>query len=56
MRQPPDLEIVNRTLSVTVQKQQREIATLRSALLNAAEILDRAGYHQTAALARDAAA
>lgn len=56
MSREPDLEAVNRALSVTVQKQQKEIATLRRALLTAAEQLDRAGWRQSADLARDAAA
>ena len=55
MREPPDLEIVNRTLSVLVQKQERELRTLRLALLNAADLLDLAGYRQSAAETRDAA-
>ncbi len=49
------LETVNRTLSVTVQKQEKDIARLRRALLDAAELLDRAGYRQSADMARDAA-
>ena len=56
-------ESVNRTLSATVQKQEAEIKaqartirTLRAALLIAADQLDRAGWRQSAELARDAAA
>lgn len=56
MSQAPDLNTVNRTLSVTVQKQEKEIAMLRRALLDAADKLDRAGWRQSADLARDAAA
>lgn len=52
----PDLESVNRALSVTVQKQEREIATLRRALLDAARRLELAGWRQSADIARDAAA
>jgi len=51
----PDIEAVNRALSVTVQKQEREIATLRRALREAADKLERAGWRQSADLARDAA-
>lgn len=51
----PDLEAVNRTLGVIVQKQERELAMLRRALLDAAEKLELAGWKQSAALARDAA-
>jgi hypothetical protein len=50
-----DLEAVNRTLSATVQKQERELATLRRALLAAAEKLDMAGWKASAEEARDAA-
>jgi uncharacterized protein YllA (UPF0747 family) len=56
MREPPDLEIVNRTLSVTLQKSLQENAMLRRALLDAAEKLEKAGWRQSADLARDAAA
>ena len=52
----PNIDSVNRALSVTVQKQQRDIATLRRALLTAAEKLDLAGWRQSAEEARDAAA
>lgn len=51
----PDLEAVNRALSVTVQKQEREIALLRKALLEAARKLELAGWRQSADMARDAA-
>lgn len=51
----PDLETVNRTLSVTLQKQERELAMLRRALREAADKLERAGWRQSADLARDAA-
>ena len=51
----PDIEAVNRALSVTVQKQEREIATLRRALLEAARKLELAGWRQSADIARDAA-
>lgn len=56
MTREPDLDVVNRALSVTVQKQERDLARLRRALLTAAELLDRAGYRQSADMARDAAA
>lgn len=56
MSREPDLGAVNRTLSVTVQKQEREIAMLRRALLEAAEKLELAGWRQSADLAREAAA
>ncbi len=52
----PDIESVNRALSVTVQKQEREITTLRRALLEAARRLELAGWRQSADIARDAAA
>ena len=55
MTREPDVDAVNRTLSVTVQKQEREIAVLRRALLDAADKLERAGWRQSAELARDAA-
>jgi len=50
-----DLEAVNRALGVTVRKQEKEIAALRRALLDAADKLERAGWRQAAELARDAA-
>ena len=49
------LSVVNRTLSATVQKQEKEIAMLRRALMEAADKLERAGWRQSADLARDAA-
>lgn len=59
----PDLEVVNRTLSVMVQKQADElkqaeklVAMLRRSLLTAADQLERAGWRQSAEIARDAAA
>ena len=55
MTRDPDLETVHRTLAVTVQKQEKELAMLRRALLDAADKLDRAGWRQSADLARDAA-
>lgn len=51
----PDLEIVNRTLSVTIQKQEKEIARLRRELLTAADNLKIAGWHRASEMARDAA-
>lgn len=51
----PDLEAVNRALSVTLQKQEQELARLRKALLSAADNLNTAGWHRAADLARDAA-
>lgn len=58
----PDLDAVNRALSVTVQKQadelkqaDRRVTTLRLVILELAELLDRAGYRSTAEQARDAA-
>ena len=56
MSREPDLGAVNRALSVTVQKQQREIAMLRRALLEAADKLEGAGGRQSGEMARDAAA
>lgn len=53
--QGANLEAVNRTLSVTVQKQESEIALLRRALLEAARKLELAGWRQSADIARDAA-
>lgn len=53
--QVADLEAVNRALSVTVQKQESEIALLRRALLEAARKLELAGWRQSADIARDAA-
>lgn len=55
MTREPDLDTVNHALSVTVQKQQREITDLRRALLAAAEQLERAGWHQSAEQAREVA-
>lgn len=55
MTRDPTPDAVNRTLGVTIQKQEKEIAMLRRALLEAAEKLDRAGWRQSADLARDAA-
>lgn len=55
MTRDPDPETVNRTLAVRVQKQERELAMLRRALLDAADKLDRAGWRQSADVARDAA-
>lgn len=58
----PDIEAVNRTLSVMLQKQEAElkqqdatIRSLRRALLSAAEKLDLAGWRDSAGDARDAA-
>jgi hypothetical protein len=58
----PNLEAVNYALSVTVLKQEadlkqadRRIATLRLLIRDLAELLDRAGYRQTAEQAREAA-
>ena len=58
----PNLDAVNRTLSITIQKQaadlkaaDRTIRTLQAALLTAADQLERAGWRQSAELARDAA-
>lgn len=56
MGKDPDLEVVTRALSVTVQKQEKELAMLRRALLEAADKLEKAGWRQSADLARDAAA
>lgn len=53
--QGANLEVVNRTLAVTVEKQEREIALLRKALLEAARKLELAGWRQSADIARDAA-
>lgn len=53
--QSPDLEAVNRALSVTVQKQQTEITLLRKALLEAAQHLRLAGWHGASEKAKDAA-
>jgi hypothetical protein len=57
----PSLEAVNHALSATVRKQEedlkqadRRIATLRLLIRDLAEILDRAGYPQTAEQAREA--
>lgn len=59
----PDIDAVNRTLSVVVQKQSDELKqayrrniTLCKLIVELAEILDRAGYPVTAQQARDAAA
>lgn len=54
-KSPVNLEAVNRTLSATVQKQEREIAVMRKALLEAAEKLERFGLRGAANAARDAA-
>lgn len=50
-----DLTVVNRALAATIQKQAREMKTLRKALLEAADKLEKAGWRQSADLARDAA-
>jgi hypothetical protein len=50
MSREPDIEVVNRTLSVTVQKQEKELAHLRGALQCAAMQLEQRLYaaaHQT---------
>ena len=54
MREPPDLEIVNRTLSEVVRKQEIDIVVLRQALLVAAGALKVAGYHLSAEAAMQA--
>ena len=54
MREPPDLEIVNRTLSEVVRKQEIDIVLLRQALLVAAGALKVAGYHTSAEVAMQA--
>ena len=51
----PDVEVVNRTLSVTVQKQELELRRLRDALLDAARSLDLARWYSAADRAREAA-
>lgn len=51
----PDLEVVNRSLSVTVQKVQAENSSLRKALYEAAAQLERAGWYSSAEKAREAA-
>lgn len=51
----PDLEAVNRALGVTVRKQEKELAMLRKALMEAADKLERAGWIVSANVARDAA-
>lgn len=48
MREPPDLEIVNRTLGEVVRKQEQQIKLLRDAILAAAGALKVAGYHASA--------
>lgn len=55
MTRDPTPDAVTRALGVTIQKQEREIAMLRRALLTAAEQLERAGWRQSAELARDVA-
>lgn len=55
MTRDPTPDAVNRALGVTIQKQEKEIAMLRRALLTAADHLERAGWRQSADLARDAA-
>ena len=55
MTSAANLETVNRALSVTVQKQEREIAIMRRALLDAADKLDKLGMRGAANNARDAA-
>lgn len=51
-----DLAAVNRTHEVTIKKLFAENAMLRRALLDAADRLEKAGWRQSADLARDAAA
>lgn len=53
MRQPPDLEIVNRTLGESLRKSEEDVKKLRAALLSAANSLSLAGYHTSAAIAMD---
>lgn len=48
MRQPPDLEIVNRTLGESLRKSEEDVKKLRAALLTAANSLSLAGYHASA--------
>lgn len=48
MRQPPDLEVVNRTLGQSLRKAEEDVKKLRAALLAAAQNLERAGYHTSA--------
>lgn len=48
MREPPDLEVVNRTLGEVVRKQEQDIILLRQAVLVAAGALRVAGYHTSA--------
>lgn len=54
MRQPPDLEIVNRTLGESLRKSEADVVKLRAALLTAANGLALAGYHTSAAQAMQA--
>ena len=54
MRQPPDLEIVNRTLGESLRKSEADVIKLRAALLNAANSLSLAGYHASAEQAMQA--
>lgn len=54
MRQPPDLEVVNRTLGESLRKSEEDVKKLRAALLTAANSLSLAGYHASAEAAMQA--
>lgn len=51
MREPPDLEIVNRTLGEALRKSEADVKKLRDALLVTARALSLAGFHTSAELA-----
>ena len=53
MREPPDLEIVNRTLGEALRKSEADVKKLREALLLTAGALSVAGYHYSATRAMD---
>ena len=47
MREPPDLEIVNRTLGEALRKSEADVKKLREALLKASSIFRFLGHHTT---------
>lgn len=48
MREPPNLEIINRALGQSLRKSEDDVNKLRQALSLAASALYLAGYHQSA--------
>jgi len=48
LREPPDLEIVNRTLGEAVRKAEADVRMLRNGLAMIIGVLKVAGYHSMA--------